>query len=82
MKYKNLTELKQLSPKQLLAEKKAMLQEMRVLLANAQLWKEAFKRIDIELKERVLYLEVELEIAGIDRMESSDADYGIVGFIH
>ncbi len=81
-RYRTVAEITSLTADELIIYKKQLAMQSKALLDEAAEWKYTYRALMKEMHERVLDLEVSLEIAMLDRIESDDSDYGQIGFIH
>ena len=80
--YLNATELDDLSVDQLLEYKQTLSRRSVTLLAEATSWTLTTNNVRLVLHDKLAHLELELELAELDRIESSEANYGQIGYIH
>ncbi len=81
-RYKTIAEINKLNAEELVTYKKQMLSQSESLLAEASEWKYTYKHLLSYMNDVCLNMEIELEAAALDRMQSDDSDYGSIGFIH
>lgn len=80
--YKTVAEIEALSADESLKYKKDMFKQSTKLLAEASDWKYTYQSLVKHMNDMCNALEVELELATLDRIESDDSNYGSVGYIH
>jgi hypothetical protein len=81
-KYLNATELEDLTVAEIIKYRKKLETRSVHLLQEASQWQTTDKALKIELQEKYAELELELELAELDRIESDDGDYGRIGLLH
>ena len=80
--YKTAKAMTALTAGELIAYKKAMGMQAENLKAEATEWAATYKILLGEIEDRWIDLEAMLVGAEIDRLESTEDTFGIVGFIH
>ena len=80
--YKSAKQICALDANQLVAYKKAMLTQADNLKAEASEWAWTYKILQQEMHDRVIDLECDLIKAEIQRMNSDESNFGLVGYIH
>ncbi len=81
-RYKSVAEIAALNAEELIIYKKQLAMQSKSLLDEASEWKHTYKALMTRMHSIANDLEVELEVAYLDRIESDDSDYGSIGFIH
>ncbi len=80
--YKTVADIEALSSEALIKYKKELIAKIEIIKAEALDWNYTYRHLMKRMEEVCHGLEVELEIAAIDRMESDDSDYGSIANIH
>ncbi len=81
-RYKTVAEIEALNAEELVVYKKQMAMQSKALLDEAAEWKHTYRALMRCMHDVHNALEVELEVAYLDRIESDDSDYGSIGYIH
>ncbi len=80
--YKSAKQICDLDVKQLVAYKEAMIKQSDNLKEEATEWAWTYKILLQEMNDKIIDLECELIEAEIQRMNSDDSNFGLVGYIH
>ncbi len=80
--YKTRAQLAAMTAAQLLRYKIAMGLQAENIKAEASEWASTYKLLTEALEDRMIDLEVMLLGAELDRIESDEDSFGVVGFIH